>query len=64
MPAKRKPLVRIHSVDDPAAFARTLLIEGLGRAKVTVEASALGTNRHLFWHCARAFLEMPQIVAA
>jgi pimeloyl-ACP methyl ester carboxylesterase len=25
---------------------------------------ALGTNRHLFWHCARAFLDMPQIVSA
>ena len=25
---------------------------------------ALGINRHLFWHCAQAFLEMPQIVAA
>ena len=25
---------------------------------------ALGINRHLFWHCARSFLEMPQIVTA
>jgi alpha-beta hydrolase superfamily lysophospholipase len=25
---------------------------------------ALGINRHLFWHCARAFLDMPQIVSA
>jgi pimeloyl-ACP methyl ester carboxylesterase len=24
---------------------------------------ALGINRHLFWHCARAFLEVPQPVA-
>jgi len=25
---------------------------------------ALGINRHLFWHCARAFLDMPQTVNA
>jgi pimeloyl-ACP methyl ester carboxylesterase len=25
---------------------------------------ALGINRHLFWHCARAFLDMPQVVSA
>jgi pimeloyl-ACP methyl ester carboxylesterase len=25
---------------------------------------ALGINRHLFWHCARAFLGMPQTVSA
>jgi D-alanyl-D-alanine carboxypeptidase/D-alanyl-D-alanine-endopeptidase (penicillin-binding protein 4) len=43
--ADRKPLVRIHDVPDAASFARTLLIESLGRAGVTVEASALGANR-------------------
>jgi pimeloyl-ACP methyl ester carboxylesterase len=25
---------------------------------------ALGLNRHLFWHCARSFLDMPQTVTA
>ncbi|HEV3025394.1 MAG TPA: D-alanyl-D-alanine carboxypeptidase/D-alanyl-D-alanine-endopeptidase [Pirellulales bacterium] len=43
--AGRKPLVRIHDVPDPASFARALLIEALARAGITVEASALGTNR-------------------
>ncbi|MFL5413206.1 MAG: alpha/beta fold hydrolase [Myxococcales bacterium] len=25
---------------------------------------AMGINRHLFWHCARSFLDMPQIVTS
>jgi len=43
--AGHKPLVRIHEAQDPPSFARTLLIEALVRAGVTVEASALGANR-------------------
>ncbi len=38
---KSKPLVRIFPVDDPAAFARALFIEVLGREGVKVTASAL-----------------------
>ncbi|HWB08898.1 MAG TPA: D-alanyl-D-alanine carboxypeptidase/D-alanyl-D-alanine-endopeptidase [Pirellulales bacterium] len=40
----RKPLVRTHEVADPASFARSLMIEALRRADVTVEASPLGRN--------------------
>ncbi|HUY36094.1 MAG TPA: D-alanyl-D-alanine carboxypeptidase/D-alanyl-D-alanine-endopeptidase [Pirellulales bacterium] len=43
--AGRKPLLRIHEVEDPPSLARSLLIESLARAGVTVEASALGVNR-------------------
>jgi serine-type D-Ala-D-Ala carboxypeptidase/endopeptidase (penicillin-binding protein 4) len=42
--ADEKPLVRIYEVPDAASFARTLLIEALGRAGVDVEASALESN--------------------
>jgi D-alanyl-D-alanine carboxypeptidase/D-alanyl-D-alanine-endopeptidase (penicillin-binding protein 4) len=41
IPAKRKPLVRIYPVDEPAAFARALLIEVLRREGVLVTASPL-----------------------
>jgi D-alanyl-D-alanine carboxypeptidase/D-alanyl-D-alanine-endopeptidase (penicillin-binding protein 4) len=38
---KAAPALRIHAVDDPAAFARALFIEALGREGVAVGASAL-----------------------
>jgi D-alanyl-D-alanine carboxypeptidase/D-alanyl-D-alanine-endopeptidase (penicillin-binding protein 4) len=38
-------LLRTVQVQDPQAFARTLLIEALGRAGVTVTAAATGPNR-------------------
>jgi D-alanyl-D-alanine carboxypeptidase/D-alanyl-D-alanine-endopeptidase (penicillin-binding protein 4) len=37
-------LVRTYQVEDPASFARTLFIEALKRAGVTVNASELGRN--------------------
>lgn len=40
-----KPLVRVHAVDDPAAFARALFIEVLRREGVDVPASPLGMAR-------------------
>jgi len=43
--AARQPLVRIVEVDDPASFARTLLIEALARQGIVVEASPLAANR-------------------
>lgn len=43
--AGRKPLVRSEEVEDPASFARALLIEALKRAGVSVQASALANNR-------------------
>jgi D-alanyl-D-alanine carboxypeptidase/D-alanyl-D-alanine-endopeptidase (penicillin-binding protein 4) len=39
--AKSQPLVRIYSVDDPAAFARALFIEALRREGIAVSASPL-----------------------
>jgi serine-type D-Ala-D-Ala carboxypeptidase/endopeptidase (penicillin-binding protein 4) len=36
--------LRVAAVDDPAAFARTALIEALGRADVSVGASPTGSN--------------------
>jgi D-alanyl-D-alanine carboxypeptidase/D-alanyl-D-alanine-endopeptidase (penicillin-binding protein 4) len=38
------PLLHVQQVEDPAAFARTALIDALGRAGVTVDASATGGN--------------------
>jgi D-alanyl-D-alanine carboxypeptidase/D-alanyl-D-alanine-endopeptidase (penicillin-binding protein 4) len=42
IPHGHKPVVRIHEVHDPAAFARTLLIEALQRAGVSVDAPTVG----------------------
>jgi serine-type D-Ala-D-Ala carboxypeptidase/endopeptidase (penicillin-binding protein 4) len=36
--------LRVAAIDDPAAFARTALIEALGRAGVSVSASPTGSN--------------------
>jgi D-alanyl-D-alanine carboxypeptidase/D-alanyl-D-alanine-endopeptidase (penicillin-binding protein 4) len=44
MPAGRKPSIRNWHVEDPASFARTLLVEALEWAGVKVEAPALGRN--------------------
>jgi len=44
IPAERKPLLLIHEVEQPASFARSLLIEALRRAGVRVEASPLTLN--------------------
>jgi D-alanyl-D-alanine carboxypeptidase/D-alanyl-D-alanine-endopeptidase (penicillin-binding protein 4) len=38
------PLLRTQQVADPAAFARTLFVEALGRAGVAVAAPAMGPN--------------------
>jgi D-alanyl-D-alanine carboxypeptidase/D-alanyl-D-alanine-endopeptidase (penicillin-binding protein 4) len=43
--AGHAPLVGTYEVDDPASFARSLLIEALRRAGVSVDASPLGENR-------------------
>lgn len=42
--AGHAPLVGTYEVDDPASFARSLLIEALRRAEVAVEASPLKAN--------------------
>lgn len=45
VPAGGETLLRNHQVINPQAFARTLLIEALGRAGVSVAAAATGPNR-------------------
>lgn len=42
--AGHKPLVGTYEVDDPASFARSLLIEALRHAEVAVDASPLKSN--------------------
>ena len=44
IPAGHKPLVRVHEVHDATAFARTLLIEALHRAGVSVDAPTAGST--------------------
>ncbi|HLQ22221.1 MAG TPA: D-alanyl-D-alanine carboxypeptidase [Gemmatimonadales bacterium] len=44
IPADAGELVRVWQVEDPPAFARTLLIEALGRQGVAVDAAPLGPN--------------------
>jgi serine-type D-Ala-D-Ala carboxypeptidase/endopeptidase (penicillin-binding protein 4) len=39
-----KPVVRVYEVADPASFARSLLIEALERAGISVATSPLGRN--------------------
>lgn len=44
IPANARPQLLTAPIDDPAAFARTALVEALGRAGVTVTAPAVGDN--------------------
>jgi D-alanyl-D-alanine carboxypeptidase/D-alanyl-D-alanine-endopeptidase (penicillin-binding protein 4) len=44
VPVGHKPVVKIYEVEEPAAFARTLLIERLRARGVRVSASAIGEN--------------------
>ena len=45
LPVGHRPVVRIYVVEEPAAFARSLLIEALRRREVRVDASPLAENR-------------------
>lgn len=45
IPVGHRPLLRVVEMPDAASFARSLLIEALGRAGVRVDASALEGNR-------------------
>jgi D-alanyl-D-alanine carboxypeptidase/D-alanyl-D-alanine-endopeptidase (penicillin-binding protein 4) len=45
IPADHKPILRFSEVEDPAAFARALLIESLRRNGIVVQASAFAPNR-------------------
>jgi len=44
VPEGYQPVIRTYEIEDPASFARTLLIEALARADVKIEASPSGTN--------------------
>jgi serine-type D-Ala-D-Ala carboxypeptidase/endopeptidase (penicillin-binding protein 4) len=44
MPVDHKPVVKIYEVEEPAAFARTLLIETLRKRGVRVSATSIGEN--------------------
>ena len=44
LPVGHRPVVRIHEIEEPAAFARALMIEALRRREVRVDASPLGDN--------------------
>ena len=44
VPAGHKPIVRVSEVEDPASFARALLVEMLRSRGIKVEASPLGEN--------------------
>ncbi len=44
IPMGRKPLLRIREVEDPASFARSLFVEALHRAGVTVDSSIFARN--------------------
>jgi D-alanyl-D-alanine carboxypeptidase/D-alanyl-D-alanine-endopeptidase (penicillin-binding protein 4) len=44
VPAGRSAILATHEIDDPASFARTLLIEALRRHGVRVDASPLAEN--------------------
>lgn len=44
IPAGKKPIIRIYEVASAASFARSLFIEALGRAGVSVDASVLGDH--------------------
>jgi len=44
LPYGYQPVIRVYGIEDPASFARTLIIEALERAGVEVEASPLGMN--------------------
>jgi D-alanyl-D-alanine carboxypeptidase/D-alanyl-D-alanine-endopeptidase (penicillin-binding protein 4) len=59
--AGHKPLVRVHEVDDAASFARTLFIEALKRAGVTVDASALESNHADRLPSAEALAQLPRV---
>ncbi|WP_435005316.1 D-alanyl-D-alanine carboxypeptidase/D-alanyl-D-alanine endopeptidase [Tundrisphaera lichenicola] len=44
IPVGHKPVLRIHEIAEPAAFARSLFIDALRNRGIRVEASNLGTN--------------------
>jgi len=60
VPAGHAPIVMIREVEDPLSWARSLLIEALGRAGVRVEASALAANREAMLPPWEAVAKLPR----
>jgi D-alanyl-D-alanine carboxypeptidase/D-alanyl-D-alanine-endopeptidase (penicillin-binding protein 4) len=44
LPVGHKPVVKVYEVEEPAAFARTLLIETLRKRGVQISAASIGEN--------------------
>ena len=61
VPVGHARVVRIYEVEDPASFARTLLIEALRRRGVRVEASPLGENTTARLPAARRGRQAPKV---
>ena len=61
MPATQKPSIRVWHVEDPASFARTLLIEALQRAGVKMDASPVGKNPSARLPPQGAVASLPQV---
>ncbi|HUY92377.1 MAG TPA: D-alanyl-D-alanine carboxypeptidase/D-alanyl-D-alanine-endopeptidase [Pirellulales bacterium] len=59
--AGHAPLVGTYEVDDPASFARALLIEALRRADVAVDASPLTANRPALLPAKEAYAGMKRV---
>ena len=63
IPAKRKMLTRIAEVEDPASFARSLFIDSLRAAGISVEASSLERNRSEGLPARDTVAELPQVAS-
>lgn len=61
--ADHKPMLRVFEVEDPASFARTLLIEALRRAGISTTASALGENKGDALPSRDSTANLPQVAA-
>lgn len=61
IPADSKPKVLISEVEEPASWARTLFIEALRRAGVTVEASPLAANAPAKLPAREAVAQLPAV---
>jgi D-alanyl-D-alanine carboxypeptidase/D-alanyl-D-alanine-endopeptidase (penicillin-binding protein 4) len=61
VPVGHGRVVKIHEVEDPASFARTLLIEALVRKGIRVAASLLGTNAPLSLPAWSSVAKLPKV---
>ncbi|MFO0959781.1 MAG: D-alanyl-D-alanine carboxypeptidase/D-alanyl-D-alanine-endopeptidase [Isosphaeraceae bacterium] len=61
IPAGHKPILRIHAVDQPDDFARSLLIQALRSRGVRVPASPLGENESAKLPSATETAQLPKV---